>query len=328
MSRHYFGMFLANHIASICNLPGLFLGTYRDVTIEYIHYSHHLCKGRKIDRAIYIVIKSNRWRRALRIDNVELEWREEISPLIELPGDDFMFDLFKRYRTFPSEQPAERRVFRLSTAFLFQGGTQQHLIWQPDTAPEPSRALNQAFIRLRKEINAQIDNPSAYLSATENYDNLANQDIKKLRTFFMRRYAILARFGQSGLFGQSEAPHDTEYILTILDNVNRCGFYFVKTSTFFRGIRQNYGETYRSGKDMILDCEVLDVDWVAMIDAVSQLRRLPRRDKLRGDLFVEFGLPETDTLTIMYENDIATYEDVACLWQAVQALIVQFPEDI
>ena len=291
---------LTNYVARALDLPGLFLGTFGDTTIEYMHSTHAISSwGARQNQCL--MLKTNHG-----VYGVEILAGGNVLPLVKLPEADPLYDLLKKYRRFPdAEDYNESRLF---STLLFPGGVVAHEIINARNAPHPSPELDAQLEGMLMDIELKLGKPRNRLSEQTSLSSLSGS-----KGSFIECYRHLAAFGQSGLFGQPAAPHDTEYLLTVTLN-NRL-YSFVKTGQFFRGLREQIDTSN------MLDLTEPDVIWRDLIEQATVTGTQPHNARLGH---IQLWLPQEQAggYFKMPDNDA----DVTELWHVLNALVAQFPE--
>ena len=309
---------LANHIAKSCGLPGMFLGTYGETRIQYIYLCH--TTDQIPEPVLCCVIQSNQGRRGFTMTDAG-----EVSALVNLPDEDSFFDVLKTYRDFPDEFDAwwSSRATGLNVSLLFPGGVIEHELHNAVDAGEPSFALYQAYTKMAAMLNTHLKDPAAMVAPGFNYRQLPGVDFKNDMDSFIERYGYLSIFGQSGLFGQLDAPHDTEFLLEI--NQSRGIHVFIKTRRYFRGvyIRGDYDPLHYP----VFELEAPDVDWDTLIQSAEDTS-VPhgKIQPFRSYVDVHYSSKDADSYVRFNSLKPVEHPAFAELWQAVQALIAQFPD--
>ena len=305
---------LANYIADYLDLPGLFLGKWGDKRIEYIHLSQNTgpeCLVLKMNGIIYAMLLSAGGIRTLR----------------KLPGDDAIFNLLKTYQQFPSTETTGGMIKTLRATLLFPGGIVQHKINAPSLSGPPSTDLDAAHDNLIKYL----------LSTMQSQHFLRIKGLHSGDGSFLKRYQLLSRFGQSGLFGQPSAPHDTEYLLIVdfhpLQTTQlQSKFLFLKTKRDFRGLTaRTTHATYSMGHvstscqsedEILLELTDPDVNWRMLIEDAHQH---PQASEIKMACSVHLLLIDKElacTFTVPTDEQYT----VPALWHVLKTLIAQFPE--
>ena len=311
-SKYYeFTIRFTNHIAHSMGLPGLFLGTFGKVSIEYIHLTTRII-GHNGLKPQCIVVKTNQALYGMTIDIKGL-----ISPLVRLSTPDRIFALLKKYRKFPDViEPGDA----LESKLIFSGGHVSHTIHHPTGSAEPSPALAAAYEQLLNEITLKSADPQNTLSAATHYQDLPDNEVGQ---FIEHRYMILQQFGLSGLFGQPEAPHDTEYILQISHNYRY--YTFVKTAHTCYGKYVDWKQRLINADDgtIIDDVTIAEVDWQALIEVISPFPGVALGDQIK---LMSVSLRLADSYQhALFEPD-ENSEDIPEIWHLLKPLIAQFPE--
>ena len=291
---------LEMHIALACGLPGLFLGTYGDTTIEYMHVSSQMGGWRRAG-PLCVVIKSNHWLRGIMLSG-----DMQVSALVSLNADP-VFELLKRHRYFPARNGVSD-ARHLMVNFLFKGGYRHHFVDAPAQAKAPTPQLYDACLSMIDMIKTASDNAAAIVSSAQKYDDLPGNSTEQRFGGFATRHFRMTKFGQSGLFEQPDAPHDTEYMLQVDNHEQTIYLVIMKTRRFFRV----------SGYKKLLDFDAPDVDWKALLQAAHQ-PKLRRGDK--NVLTVILSTKEDD-LTAHFKIPQAG-EDAPALWHILNDYIMQ-----
>ena len=310
MYEFIFPLKLANYIARVLDLPGLFVGTYRDTRIEYIHLTNATSQwGAKQNQCL--VLKTHEG-----LYGMEIFAGGDISPFVRLPDKDPLFDLLKKYRDFPDGDGGKQS--RLLSRILFPGGLITHDIKSPRNAGDPSAQLAAEYEGMLMTIEQQVRKRRNHLSKKTSLKALPGNDTSN----YIYRYRSLNDFGQSSLFGQPDAPHDTEYMLQLrfYGRTERSDYLFVKTPRFFRGMVHDLSG-YRRDKDVILDLIEPDVDWIQLIQASYSVRS---RTRNAVEISVLLSTQHHDFVTLFMPAD--EQYAVPELWHVLKMLIAQFPE--
>ena len=298
MTQFELPLTLANYIADYLDLPGLFFGTYEGIHVEYMHLTHiyryglqHQCIVIKAHGTIYGMIAYN--------------GDEGISEIIELPAYDPIFELLKKHRDFPSGTYSSNGV--LYSRFIFPGGMTRHTLVDPAGTGYPSIELDIEHHILIKHLTEK----------THEYIHIPG--LKDDESSFIRRHWLLVHCGQSSLFGQPEAPHDTVYLLTldIYQGRNRSSCLFLKTRHDFQGIFS----LYDSDKEMMLPLHEPDVDWRSLIKDAAKMSPMSNV-VLRCRVILSFARDEQAVTFVLNHYQ----QDTPKLWYVLKTLIAQFPE--
>ena len=324
-------MKIANYIARACDLPGLFLGTFDETHIEYIYTIQEFQEWGIESGEACILVKSNHWLRGMIIEE------RRFSALVNLDGDDPVFELLKRHKKFPYGNLRDNDDGKsLHVNLLFKNGSASTLISSLTTAPVPSSDLLLAYQQMLTKIKTQAHNPTSIIAPGKKftatrfiYPDMPAED-RSVQGYFDQRFRYLMHFGQSGLFGYPDAPHDTAYLLLlVISNTGTAQHYaFVKTKRFFRGLHykeKKYTRQKIHHPVLLLDVEEPNIDWEAFIQKAAHYTHYARGSRRTvdislfrrdGDFTATFTLPDHNTPNVPDPE----------IWEVLKVLIAQFPE--
>ena len=316
---------VANYIAKRCGVPALYPGHYGDLKIEYVLF---VVYSEASDEKV-MVIKTNQWRRGCLI-NAEYH----VSALVNLPPDDALFDLFKKYRSFPNAYPGLSFEYEYhEIVLLFPGGTISHDISNARYGNDVtfhsdngdgwlSFTLYEAYEALLKQLKERLANPATYALPPVKYRELPGVDFDKDIDSFVSRHQYMTIFEQSGVFNGADAPHDTLYMLEV-SNQNMTVL-IIKTRRYFRGV--SFHNVYHPEQDVIFDLEEPEIDWRSVIEAVHD-DTLDTRDK---DVFQIVLMLENEDVYAYFKEpkdfDLAVHKNMITLLEALMTIFDAFPE--
>ena len=308
-------MVIARHVAKVLKLPGLFLGAWHDTTIEYIHLSH-TTNAPGFQRQC-VVLKCND-----DLYGMFIFVSSRVSSIVKLPDANPVFTLLKKHRTFMGDETVQFNNYNLNATLMFSGGMIRHYIRNPHMAEPHVVALRDAHFAIFTQIESQIEQNQQVLSPPANFKGQLPVEAGS----FLRRYHRLRYVGQSGLFGQADAPHDTEYILDlrVYGRENSNDYCFVKTRHFFRGLIDCCWEHKRSdtNKKQILDLKAPEVDWYSLMDAAQNY--VFRGHMIALEISMNISTVDNDRHLLLELSD--DKRDAPEIWHVLKTLIAQFPE--
>lgn len=224
---------LADHIARVCNLPGLFVGIYGDTTIEYIwvgqiEYAFDFEDG--ITPSPCIVIKSNKWLRA----TIGIAFNDRTSAIVEIENwDNNVQMLLDQHADFP-DIVTVFDGYSLNLAYFSQKVSRSYHLSNPDSQGAESKKLDEAYRRTVAHIATEIDAGEFIEGSSYDYlqvlaqersliNNIQSQNSEPKKYFkgfldpidFVSLLQYVHPLGLSGLFGQDSAPHDLEYLVLV-----------------------------------------------------------------------------------------------------------------
>ncbi|MGB1285252.1 MAG: hypothetical protein ACPG7F_01865 [Aggregatilineales bacterium] len=316
MKSHFnLPMTLANHIAQALDLPGLFLGTYGDTTIEYMHLTHSISAWGTTQNQCFI-LKSNHG-----LYGMEIFAGGNISSLVKLPDGDPVFDLLKKYKHFPDGEVDEKSKSRLFATFMFPGGVVNHIIQSPTQAGYPSADLYAGYQGMLMNIELQMERNRGILTPPIELSDLPGD----ATAGFVHRYRILTFFEQSGLFEQAEAPHDTEYLLIVSHRETKKTYICVKTKTYLRVLCQIHRTPLND--NWIIDLNIVKIDWKYVLPEVTREHHRIRTLK-PGIVHINFLDKDTNYRCQLSAPADYDHKEVSLqLWHILQDFFAQFPED-
>jgi hypothetical protein len=294
---------LAKHIAKALGTPSLYIGEFNGLEIKYIWFLTH-ADAWHFPFYSTIVISSNKWLRAMNID-----WGlQETTKIVDISEtDDEIVKLLKQHENFDSNDLGVLDGSLISFAFVSKDEIRFQVITNPDLGKPETLEFQEVISKMGGLVHKQSEQSQNVVSRAitiRNYDG-----------DFMNFLRFAQHFGLSGLFGQSQEPHNLEFILDLRLRYQGKYYVFVKTASWFRAAQ--FGINYI---DRIANLSYFEHDWQKLIK-----QHKSERDEVQNVVIdIIFYCEGKAVQTQLYQSK--AHDVPSPLWNALRPLIEQIKE--
>lgn len=309
---------LANHIAKVCGLPGLFIGEYEGTAIEYIwvaKFEGAFDLRHGIIPSLIIVIESNQWTRGIFAHGGKsVSTSDKVSAIVDLSDwGDTVNNILQAHDKIPRDESDTFALdgYTLAVAYLTSSKSNSYYISNPESHSKVAYRLDVELTSIRYKIISSIKQNEIIEGSQFNYIEMLNSVghqtrlspfvspsrvetrhyiLQRIPLGFLQIYKYVHKFQLSGLFHSGTNPHDLEYILLvhIVDGGEKLYFLedwnyvIVKTSRWLRGGR------YRRSIDYpMVDIPDEHTNWKSLINNLGGYIQADSERKVHIVRFIE-----------------------------------------